>query len=296
MKTLTDKYINPFTDFGFKKLFGTEFNKPLLVDFLNEIISSETGKIIELRYLSTEKLAPCINERKAIFDIYCENEQGEKFIVELQKAKQNYFKDRSVYYSTFPIQEQAQKGDWDFQLKAVYTIGLLDFIFEEDKADNEVFHHEVKMIDTKTGKVFFDKLTYIYLEMPKFNKTEEELETHFEKWLYVLKNLGKLTSRPKRLQEKIFSQLFEQAEIAHYNKEEYLQYEESLKHYRDIKNIKDTAFGDGHKEGKIEGKSENQIEIIINLRKAGAEIELISKGTGLNIEDVKEILEENKLK
>ena len=110
---LKDKYINPFTDFGFKKLFGTEFNKPLLLDFLNEVIGSETGKIKKLSFLSTEKLVPCVNERKAIFDLYCENEQGEKFIVEMQKAKQNYFKDRSVYYSTFPIQEQAQRGDWN---------------------------------------------------------------------------------------------------------------------------------------------------------------------------------------
>jgi len=87
MSTLKDKYINPFTDFGFKKLFGTEFNKPLLVDFLNEVLSAETGKIKELQYLSTEKLPSCETDRKAIFDIYCENEQGEKFIVELQKAK-----------------------------------------------------------------------------------------------------------------------------------------------------------------------------------------------------------------
>ena len=289
---MKEKYINPFTDFGFKKLFGTEFNKPLLMDFLNEVIGSETGKIKELKFLSAEKLAPCANERKAIFDIYCENEQGEKFIVELQKAKQNYFKDRSVYYSTFPIQEQAQRGDWNFKLKAVYTIGILDFIFEEDKTDNEVFHHEVKMIDTKTGKVFFDKLTYIYLEMPKFKKTEEELETHFEKWLFILKNLDKLTSRPKKLQEKIFSQLFEQAEIAQYDKEEFQQYEESLKYYRDLKNTVDTA----HYEGKREGKIANQIETVINLRNAGAEIGLISQGTGLSIEEIKKIIEESGFK
>ena len=189
---LKEKYINPFTDFGFKKLFGTEFNKPLLIDFLNEVVGSETGKITELSYLSTEQLPACLHERKAIYDLYCENKQGEKFIVELQKAKQNYFKDRSVYYATFPIQQQAKTGDWNFKLKAVYTVGILDFVFAEDKHDNQVFHHEVKMVDTKTGKVFFDKLTYIYLEMPKFTKTEEQFETHFDKWLYVLKNLEDL--------------------------------------------------------------------------------------------------------
>jgi len=286
---MKERYINPFTDFGFKKIFGTEFNKPLLMDFLNEVIGSETGEIKELKFLSTEKLASCVNERKAIFDIYCENEKGEKFIVELQKAKQNYFKDRSVYYSTFPIQEQAQRGDWNFELKAVYTIGILDFIFEEDKADTEVFHHEVKMIDTRTGKVFFDKLTYIYLEMPKFKKIEDELETHFEKWLYILKNLEKLTSRPKKLQEKIFLQLFEQAEIAQYSKEEFQQYEESLKQYRDLNNVIDTAKN----EAREKGREEEKVASVIKMHQAGANIDFISQVTGLTIGEIKKILEGN---
>ena len=284
MSTLKDKYINPFTDFGFKKLFGTEFNKPLLIDFLNEILRSETGNIKELHYLSTENLPACESDRKAIFDIYCENDRGEKFIVELQKAKQNYFKDRSVYYSTFPIQDQAQRGDWDFQLKAVYTIGILDFVFQEDKSDNDVFHHEVKMVDIKTGKIFFDKLTYIYLEMPKFKKTEDELETHFEKWLFVLKNLNKLTSRPKKLQEKIFTRLFEQAEIAHYDKNEYQQYEESLKYYRDLKNTIDTA----HDEGKIEEK----VNMVMIMKKNNEPLEKIKQYTDLSLEDINEILDD----
>ncbi len=298
---MKEKYINPFTDFGFKKLFGTEFNKPLLMDFLNEVIGSETGKIKELHFLSTEKFAPCVNERKAIFDIYCENEKGEKFIVELQKAKQNYFKDRSVYYSTFPIQEQAQRGDWNFKLKAVYTIGILDFVFEEDKTDNEVFHHEVKMIDIRTGKVFFDKLTYIYLEMPKFKKTEEELKTHFEKWLYILKNLDKLTDRPKKLQEKIFSHLFEQAEIAHYDKKEYQQYEESLKQYRDLKNVIDTAKIEAREEGRKEGREEGislgenkkEKQMVTNMNLVGVKLDKISQITGLSLSEVEQILNED---
>jgi predicted transposase/invertase (TIGR01784 family) len=185
MMRIKDKYISPFTDFGFKKLFGTEMNKDILMDFLNELLKKDQGKIVDLTYLPLEQLGRSIDTRKAIFDIYCENQKGEKFIVELQKAPQNYFKDRSVYYSTFPIQQQAQKGLWNFKLEAVYTIGILDFIFAEDQDDQEVFHHEVKLVDQSTQKVFYDKLTYIYLEMPKFKKTEEELET-FRKKTYIL--------------------------------------------------------------------------------------------------------------
>ncbi len=124
------KYINPFTDFGFKRLFGEPFNKDLLIDFLNTLLSEEEGIITDVTYLTSEQLGMTAYERRAVFDIYCENERGEKFIVEMQKAKQKYFKDRSVFYSSFPIQQQAIQGqDWDFELKAIYTIGILDFVF-----------------------------------------------------------------------------------------------------------------------------------------------------------------------
>ncbi len=104
----TEKYINPLTDFGFKKLFGTEMNKNLLIDFLNQILPKDK-QIEDLSYSSTDKLGKTPLDRKAIFDLYCKGKDGERFIVEMQKAKQNYFKDRSVFYSTFPIQEQAKK-------------------------------------------------------------------------------------------------------------------------------------------------------------------------------------------
>jgi len=285
MRTLTDKYINLFTDFGFKKLFGTEFNKPLLVDFLNELISSETGIIKDLTFLSTEQLGRSRADRQAIFDIYCENENGEKFIVELQKAKQNYFKDRSIYYSTFPIQQQAKKGEWNFELKAIYTIGILDFIFDEDKSDDRIVYRKIQLMDVDSHKVFYDKLTYIYLEMPKFRKSEDELESHFDKWLYVLKNLHLLTDRPKKLQERIFGQLFEQAEIAQFSEKEYQEYEDSLKYYRDLKNSMDTAFDDG----KVEGKIEEKIEIAKNMKTKGMALEVIAEITGLSLSEIEKL-------
>ena len=281
MRTLTDKYINLFTDFGFKKLFGTEFNKPLLIDFLNELIGSEAGRIKDLTFLSTEQLGRSRVDRQAIFDIYCENEKGEKFIVELQKAKQNYFKDRSIYYSTFPIQQQAKKGEWNFKLKAVYTIGILDFVFEEDKKDDRIVYRKIQLMDVDSSRVFYDKLTYIYLEMPKFTKSEEELETHFDKWLYILKNLHLLTDRPKKIQERIFGQLFEQAEIAQFSEQEYQDYENSLKYYRDLKNSIDTAFD----EGKIEGK----IEIARAMKSKGLDLSIIAEVTGLAVTEIEKL-------
>ena len=108
---------------------------------------------------------------------------------------------------------------------------------------------EVGMLDQKTCEVFYDKLTFIYLEMPKFSKTLDELETRFDKWLYVLKNLNRLDQIPDKLREKIFEQLFETAEIAKFNAAQFNHYEDSLTYYRDLKSSLDTAFGEGIEKG-----------------------------------------------
>lgn len=281
MNYFEEKYVNPFTDFGFKKLFGEIPNKALLLDFLNELLKEEQGQITDLTYLKSEHLGDSNLDRKAIFDIYCENERGEKFIVELQKAKQNFFKDRTVFYSTFPIREQAKRAEWNFELKAVYTIAILDFVFEEDKNEKQKFRYDVKLTDIETKKVFYDKLTFIYLEMPKFNKTLDELETRFDKWLYVLKNLNRLDRVPDKLREKIFDQLFETAEIAKFTPEQIQSYEDSLKYYRDIKNSLDTA--------KEEGKIEEKLAIAKNLLKENLEIHIIAQATGLSVEEIEKL-------
>ncbi|GJM17503.1 MAG: hypothetical protein DHS20C13_28300 [Thermodesulfobacteriota bacterium] len=278
MSALKDKYINPLTDFGFKKLFGTEPNKILLIDFLNQILP-EKHKIKDLNYSRNEQLGLKELDRKAIFDLYCTGESGERFIVEMQKAKQNYFKDRSIYYSSFPIQEQAQKGDWDYKLDPVYTVGILDFVFDDHKSDSELLH----FIELKNQRceVFFDKLKFIYIELPKFKKKEAELETDFDRWLYVFRYLSQLQNRPPQLQNKIFKKLFEVAEIARFTPEEREAYEESLKFYRDIKNVVDTS--------REEGKEERNIEIARVMKKNGEPIEKIMKYTNLSKEEIESL-------
>lgn len=256
MTTLTDKYINPFTDFGFKRIFGEEPNKDILIDFLNTLFLGELV-IKELSLNPPYKTSKTKEERKAIFDLYCTTTDGERIIIEMQKAKQKYFKDRSVFYSTFPIQEQAQTGEWDFQLNAVYTIGILDFVFD-DQDKNKQIVHEVKLIDTKTSKVFYDKLTFMYLQMPNFNKQEHELETRFDQWLYALKNLSKFQKYPNILNDKIFKKLFKISEIANFSKEELLAYEDSLKTFRDLKNTLDTARDEGLATGLAKGRQEGE--------------------------------------
>ena len=243
---LQDKYISLLTDFGFKRVFGTEPNKDLLIDFLNTLLPAH-HQIQDLSFKNNENLGNKQIDRKAIFDIYCQAKSGERFIVEIQKAKQNFFKDRSVYYATFPVQEQALKGEWNFKLSPVYTVGVLDFVFDDHKHDEAIVH--VVELKNQHCEVFYEKLKFIYIELPKFTKSVNELETRRDKWLFLLKHLAELTDRPDLLQDSIFSQLFDVAEIANFSPVEQDGYQNSLKYYRDMNNVVNTSREEGIEEG-----------------------------------------------
>lgn len=282
---MKERYINPLTDFGFKKLFGSEPNKDLLIDFLNQILPNK--KIKDLNYSSIEKQGLTELDRKAIFDLYCIGDNGERFIVEMQKAKQNYFKDRSVFYASFPIQEQGKKNQWNYQLDAVYSVGILDFIFDDHKTNQELLH--IVELKNQHCEVFYDKLKFIYIELPKFKKKQEELKTHFDKWLFVFTHLSRLQDRPKQLQERIFTKLFEVAEIAKFSTSERDAYEESLKYYRDIKNVVDTSRKEGFSDG-IEQGFKRGIELTAKKMKSeGFSVKQIKAITGLSEKEIENL-------
>ena len=283
---MAEKYINPHTDFGFKPLFGSECNTELLISFLNTIFHGKQN-IQKVTYINSES-------RPGFFVVRCENDKGEKFIVEMQNVYQEFFKDRTIYYSTFPIREQAQRGgDWDFHLNPVYTIGLLNFNFADGLENAKRWHHEVKLMEVDTHEVFYDKLTYIYVEIPKFDKKESELESMYDKWMYVLKNLSNLMQRPAALQERVFTRLFEQAEISKFDKQELKLYEDSVNAYRDIVNAIRTAekkkYAEGREEGRAEGEKKAKERIASNLLALGVPIETIMQASGLSEEEIKNI-------
>jgi predicted transposase/invertase (TIGR01784 family) len=282
------KYFNPYTDFGFKKLFGEEGSKDLLQDFLNQLLPPY-HQIAELSFKNPEKIPSTAKERKAIFDIYCQTKEGTRFIVEMQKAKVNYFKDRSLFYSTFPIKEQAKKGGWDFKLMPVYFIAILDFIYDE-KEEQQKFLRAVSLKD-QDGELFYDKLHFKFLQMPLFNKSESE--THFDKWVYFLKNLENFEHIPAILNEPIFQKGFEIAEISHLKPSQVETYEKSLLEYWEFKNVKETAFGEGKIEGEIEGEIKGRMKEKYDTARAlkaeNANLEFIIKITGLTAKEIQEL-------
>jgi predicted transposase/invertase (TIGR01784 family) len=299
MKKIT-QFINPFTDFGFKKLFGEEENKDLLIDFLNTLLP-ESQQIVTLTYQPTEQNGLTAFDRKAIYDLYCEGAGGSKFIVEMQKAKQTYFKDRAVYYTTFPIQAQAKKGkksknpeeeneEWDYKLAPTYMVSVLDFTFEDDPTipeDTVIYFVNLK---DQFNRPFFDKLLYINLEMPRFLKTIPQLLTLQDDWLYILKNLPEMEDVPERFRQGRLAKIFKVADMANLTREERQAYEQSVKQYRDLKNVTDTAFRDGELKGKLEGKIEGKIESILNGHEAGLPLEMLVKISKLPEQQVLEII------
>ena len=268
-----EKYLNPFTDYGFKRLFGEEKNKDILLDFLNCLLAKETGLIKNLTFKPNEHLGRLDTDRRAIFDLYCENDRGGKFIIELQKTKQKFFKDRSLYYSTFPIVEQAEKSEWDYKLQPVYLVAILDFVFDEDKNDSNRFLYKVKLTDLETCKVFYEKLTFVYIEMPKYKKKLEESKDQFERWLWLINHLNKIEEIPAELKQPVFQKLFEEAEIAKFSRQEQLDYENSLKIYRDLNN----SLGTARAEGFQEGMDRKEREIISKLKARGMSADEISE-------------------
>lgn len=291
-----EKFMNPYTDFGFKKLFGTEPNKDILISFLNAVFQGKRPSITDIRYINTEVLEPYYGSRNSVFDIYCLTEDGGQFIVEMQRSDQPYFKDRTVYYAASAIVQQAPKGEWDYQLEDVCVVGILNFVFPNNEYGKDSFYHEVKLNDTEDNHTVYKKLAFYYLEMPKFNKTEDELDTMFDKWLFVIKNICYLMEKPKQLQEQVFTKFFEQARIAMFTPEEQFAYQESRKQYWDNRNTiaysfekgKESGIAEGKElgiaEGRAEGRAETNLENAQKMRDAGIDRKIILEITGVDVD------------
>ena len=294
---IKDKYIDPFTDFGFKHIFGKEKNKRFLISFLNDLLEIE-DKIVDIEYRNLEKLGLSILDRKAIFDVYCTDTRGNNFIVELQRSRQKYFKDRSIYYTSFPIQEQSKKGSWDYRLTPIYFVGILEFTFddirEKESQKNEKYLTKVQMFDCDKKEVFYDKLTYYYLEMPKFRKTQKELSSHLDFWLYYLNNLANTIEIPTILREdKVIQEAFEVAEFLALDKDAQFSYQQDLKARWDnqacLDFAKEQGMEKGMEQGIEKGAKEEKTKIAKSLLLAKVDINTIINSTGLTVEEIENL-------
>ena len=293
------KYINLMVDWSFKRVFGTEVNKDILIEFLKVVFPQFA--ITDITYIPTEQLGIMEDDRKAIFDVLCKTEDDKTFLVEMQRGRQEHFFERALYYTSFPIMKQGKKAiakeeegaePWDFSLDGVFFLGILDFEYEQD----ERTEHRYQLLETKTLKQMTDKLEFVFVEVAKFNKREDELKTDLDKWLYLLKNMSTLLERPAALRDRVFGRLFDVAEYARLDDEERKNYVESMNTARDTYNQIDYALnkgiGIGREEGIEIGREKKAYEIARNLLAMKLDIDSISQATGLTKEGVAKLSEQ----
>ncbi len=228
------RFIDPLSDFGFKKLFGSEPNKEILIDFLNQLFKGK--KVIrDLTFKPIERFCEGKDAKTVYLDLFCTGDEGEQFLVEMQRADQYYLKERGVFYASRVISEQLPKGEggWNYALKEVYLIFLLEF---DMKGSGDGYLHDYCLMDRQTGQVFYDKLEFKFIELPLFTKTEDQLETDLDRWFFLLKNLSQLNKIPVFLRKKVFQKVLRIAEIANLTKEERMLYQSQAQREFDYKN------------------------------------------------------------
>lgn len=279
------RFINPFTDYGFKKIFGQEISKDLLIDFLNDLLEGERV-ITDLTFLNNEQLPEYDEGRGLIYDIYCSTDTGEKIIVEMQNKSQMRFKERALYYLSNAIVQQGEKGiDWRFNIKAVYGIFFMNFLFD----DSVKLRTDVILANRETGKLFSDRMRQVFIALPVFQKEEEECENDFERWIYTLKNMETLKRMPFKARKAVFEKLEEIADVASLNKEERERYENSVNVYRTNMCVLDAAKQEGIEKGMEKGMILERLSNARKMKAEGIDDALISKITNLTIEEIERL-------
>ena len=275
------KFINPFTDVGFKIIFGQEFSKPRLLDFLNALLEGERV-ISDLKFLDKEQPAIYDGDCSPIYDILCETDSGEKIIVEMQNREHPNFKERMLYYASEAIVRQGEKGTgWNYDIKAVYIVAFTNFVLTEYA---DCLRIDVGLTD-QNAKPFTGKLRLVCLQMPCFTKEADECENQFERWIYILKNMDTLTRMPWAAQNAVFQRLAEVAEVSRLSKEERLEYDHALKRYRDTLN----AMTGAEQKGRAEGEYGKAVDSARRMKADNMPVELISKYTGLSQEEIEQL-------
>ena len=306
------KYIDLMVDWSFKKIFGTEVNKDILIEFLKVIFPQYA--ISDITYVPTEQLGIMEDDRKAIFDVLCRTVDGKTFLVEMQRGYQKHFFERALFYTSFPIMKQGKKAlaeeargnrPWDFSLDGVFFLGILNFKYEDD----EMTEHRYRLMEATSKKLMTDKLEFVFVEVEKFDKGEDELETDLDKWLYLLKNMSNLLERPERLRDRIFTKLFDVAELAQLDDKDRTNYIKAMNTERDTYNQieyaretgREEGLKEGHKKGHKEGKEEGikegreegakqkSFDIAKRMLEKGIAMETISELTGLTEKEISEL-------
>ena len=288
-KPIIGRYARIIMDDWFKRTFGTEPNKGLLIMLLKELIPEHDIK--DLTYVQQEHINPFPGKKDALIDVECVDTDGTRFIVEMQVARQRFFYERSLFYSTFGIQQQVEKSSsMDYGFPPVYFVGFMDFSLHEG-SDRVLYRYSLR--ENETGEEMTGSLQFVFLELTNCRKALTPEATLLDNFCYALHNMEHLTDRPEELKEEIFKRLFKTAEIATFTPEERIKYENDMTTERDIQNYisyaREKGLEEGMEKGREEGRAEGMANAARNMLAEGFSIDLVVKCTGLSVEQVKEL-------
>ncbi|MDR0677820.1 MAG: Rpn family recombination-promoting nuclease/putative transposase [Holosporaceae bacterium] len=304
------RFLNPRNDFAFKQLFGTEKNKDILIQFLNDIFEGQHDRIEDVEFLKTNLDPEVALLRQSIVDVLCKDTNGNHFIIEMQYASDSHFIQRAVAYACRAYLNQRTQDEDSrnhTHLKKKVNYGNMSPVIFFSVIEKTLFknkkeylsHH--KVTDVCTGEVDIDKLSFSFLELSKFRKESiDELETNIEKWAYFFKNAELLSQYEAKEIEKNDQQFWKvYTALAEYNysPEELLDYERYEMKQDEIDTIKCDAqkkgkaegIAIGEERGKVEGALKAKTETALNALAMGLSIEQISKLTGLSEDEIKKL-------
>ena len=300
-------------DFMFKRLFGSEANKDVLIGFLNMLLKDV--EIVDVDFIPTEHLGQTEEDRKVVFDISCICKDGRSFIIEMQKGYQKHFRERAVYYTTYPINEQGRhahdlylrqkaeaeadgvhsdlKFKWDYNLKPVTVIAILNFQFSHDDSwPKDRYHSSYRLREDSCHEVMTDVLRFVFLELGRFKKRIWELNSVFDKWMYLLKHMHELVSIPNEFRDPLFTRLFLLAEINTFTAEEYKQYKKSLENMSELDNIINSTAELAEIRGREEGRKEGIYLAVKRMLDSGMSAEQVAAIMQMSVEQICQYSEE----
>ncbi|MCX6989968.1 MAG: Rpn family recombination-promoting nuclease/putative transposase [Chlamydiae bacterium] len=292
------KYLDPTNDVAFKTIFGTEKNKDILIHFLNDILVFRSNQpIVEVEFLKTIQDPVIAAQKTSIVDILCKDEQGSRYIVEMQVARTMGFEKRAQYYASKTYCSQAEVGDKYPDLKEVVFIAIADFTMFPDKKRYKSDH---VILDRESHEHDLKDFSFTFIELPKFKKTIDELSSVEEKWCYFFKHAQETS--PEELdkiigKDVIIQKAYKELDRFHWSTQELQSYEESEKRINDYLSSLGQKFIEGKVEGKIEGKAEGlaegarkkQIEMAEKMLQKKRPLKEVVEFTDLELEEVKKI-------
>ena len=277
------RYADLLVDEVFKLVFGRESTKDVMIEFLNQVIPDRT--IVDLEFIDKE-MHPIERDAKGtVYDMFCKTNDGARIIVEVQRRKQPFYPERALYYSTFQIQRQVEAGAKDYDFLPVYVISILDFMIDTKSISDKV-KTTYRLYEEDSHNLLTDRVTFIFIELPKFKKSIEELDGNILEGMYFcFKNIAVLNERPEVLDHQIFRKIFEATEL--YNMDQVTRNKvlDKMTTERDLMNQMAYARKVATEEGRAEGRAEERADNIRKMLSAGISAATIADALGITIEE-----------